>query len=180
MRDWRRLLVAGMAILAIALFAACGGGDDDDDDGEDGSGDGGSSSNNPLGGGSGGGTGSDEKYVGDLCKATLKLTNAFQSINPADLGDESKIFDILEKPYEEFVDAMEDAKPPKDLKDYHDEALRQFRAALKAIEDEDQEELDRIFDAELPDPPAGVEERLDKVARDNKDCADAGVSFEED
>ncbi len=164
---WFKLVALGAALASLGLLAACG--DDDDDDSA--SGDVKASDVKP--------TGSDEKYVASLCKATLEFTETLQKIDPAAVSDESKIYDVLEKPYESFVNAVEDANPPKDLKDYHVEALRQLKVGLKAIKDKDQNAIEAIGDADFPDVPDSVQDRMDKAAKDNKDCQEAGVDFTE-
>ena len=184
---WSRLFGLAALLVALALFAACGGGDDDDDDDAGPGGDSGSSnssdstktSNSSGDSGPGGSpSGSEEKYVGSICKATLNFTKALEKINPADFADEDKVFEVLEEPYEDFVNDLEDAKPPKEMKEYHEQALKQLKAGLKAIKDKDQTAIEAAFSADFPEPPANVEARMQKAAADNKDCTEAGVTFD--
>ena len=186
-RRWLRFLAAGAAIFAIMLFAACGGDDDDDDtDSDDNGSESSDSTNTPSSsggntssGGGGNASSSDKKYVASICKATLEFTNAFSAINPSSLTDESKVFEVLEKPFNDYVKALDDADPPKDFKDYHNQAVDQMKVILKAIKDRDQDALDNIQEADFPEPPAGLQARLEDAAKDNKDCKEANVNFAE-
>jgi hypothetical protein len=177
--------MAVLALLAIGVFAvACGGGDDDDDNGGNGAttttgsadnqetptkASSNSSDANP--------SNADEKYVGQICKATLDFLTSIRTIKPEDLQDEAKAADAMKKPFESYVKAMEDADPPKEAKSYHEEALKQLKATLKALQDGDENAFEQLSSTELPDPPGDLSSRLDAAAAKNKDCQETGFNF---
>jgi hypothetical protein len=170
MHRFRFLGLLSVSLIAAAALMACGGGDDDDGGS---SGDGGSSSFSS-------GTGSDKEYVEDICKAGSKfaedLQKATQNITAAQATDEKKLAEVMEKPFANFVEALKDAKPPSDLKDWHADAVKQLQAILTAIKSGDFEALENN-DEPFPEPPAGAAERLQKIAADNDDCQDAEIDF---
>jgi len=166
----RWILYAGVATLAIGAmaFTACGG---DDDDG--GGGDSGSSSS--------GGTGSDEKFVADICKAGAKFSKDLEKAT-ANLGnstDPKKAAQSLAEPFEDFSNAFAKAKPPKDLKEWHDAAADKLKEAAASLKKGDLEADIFTQDEPFPDPPKEASDRLTKIADKNKDCQDADFSFGE-
>lgn len=167
-RYWLPLLVGIPALLAL-VFAACGG--DDDDDGGNG---GDSSSGGSVA------TGSDEKYVADICKAASQFFEDLQKItqDAASSGsvDESELMKKFQKPFENFASNLEKAKPPKDLQDWHAQAVKQIKSYSEAIKKGDTEALENSEDV-FPEPPQAVTDRLEKVAASNKDCQEADVTF---
>jgi hypothetical protein len=167
-------LLSLVAVSALVLLAACGGDDDDD-------GGGGGNSTTTSGGGNittSGGTGSDEDFVADICKAGKQFAADFQTALK-DLGtnasDPNKIAEKLTKPVEDFVKAFAKAKPPKDLKDWHEQATSQMNLLVKNLKENNDFSAFEEQDQPFPDPPANAEERLSKVAEKNKDCQDAGI-----
>ncbi len=160
------VLYASVATLALGAmaFSACGGDDDD----------GGSSSS------SSGGTGSDEKFVADICKAGAQFSKDLEkaSANLGNASDPKKAAEALADPFEDFAKAFDKAKPPKDLKDWHDQASKKLNEAVAALKKGDLES--DIFTGEpFPDPPKEASDRLTKIAENNKDCKDADFSFGE-
>src|SRR6185369_9650287 len=88
--------------LAAMGFAACG----DDDDG-----------------GSGG---SDESYVASICSASLKAKNAIDKATTG-LKSDAKDEDVVKAftgPLDDYVKAIKAAKPPSDVKSYHDSVVK--------------------------------------------------------
>ena len=167
---WLRMFGLAALLAALTLFAACGDDDDDTSAGDDDSGSSSSSGGDP--------SSSEEKYVATLCKATLDFTEALQKIDPNDFTDEEKGLEAIKEPYQQFVKDIEKAKPTKELKDYHEQAVTQLKAGLKAIEDGDQDGIEALGDAEFPEPPADVSARLEKAAQENDDCKEANVAFD--
>jgi hypothetical protein len=190
MKRLMRWSFLGMVVLLVGglTLAACGGDDDDDDGGGD---SGGVSAPGSSGGSDSKDTGnvsapsgSDEKYVGQLCKATLELSGVLTKFladagkDPSKFEDPEAVKKAFLGPMEDYLKAMEKADPPGDMKSYHNDAIKaikQFVEELKKGED-----LESIGDkvGEFPEPPAGVQARLAKAAANNKDCKEAGVSFE--
>ena len=85
------------AIAALGLFAAACGDDD-------------------SGGGSGGGNGSDASYVSAVCKAQLKLEDAFSKGDPSKITDAKSAIEMYSKPLDQYVKDMKSANTPKDFK----------------------------------------------------------------
>ncbi|MGE0598505.1 MAG: hypothetical protein AB7J35_01595 [Dehalococcoidia bacterium] len=144
-------------ILGATLFGACGGDDDD--------------------GGSGGGTGSDEKFVADICKAGAKFSEAMDKLQK-DLSSETDFTKIAEKaaqPFEDFANDFSKANPPSDLKEWHDSTSDALKTAVKGLKDGDFSALDENL---ISEPPGDAANRLAKVAEDNKDCQEADLNFD--
>lgn len=160
--NFRRIAIwAGFLPVALGamLLAGCGGGD----------------------GGSGGGTGSDEKFVADICKAGLNFTKALEDVfkDPAALADEEKALEKLADAFEDFANAFAKANPPSDLKDWHSEASKQLKDGVQQIKDGDVESGIFAGDSPFPEPPAEAGDRLTKVAESNEDCIEADFAFSE-
>ena len=154
------------AATAVLVAAACGGGDDDG------------------GGGSSRGTGSDERYVSDVCKAGKQFQESFFAAL-ASVGssqDPNKVAEALAKPLEDFAKSFDRANPPSDLKDWHEQTAKQLNDAVKQFKESDNiDDLESAFDEDLiSSPPAGASERLQAIAESNSDCQEAGFSFDED
>ena len=152
----KRVLVAGLlpATLGASLFSACG----DDDDG-------------------GSGTGSDEDYVAAICKAGSQFAKAMDDLTK-ELADEEDLEKAAEKaaePFEDFANAFAKAKPPSDLKDWHEDTSDALKKAVAGLKDGN---FDALGDDLMPDPPSDeISDRLTKIADKNKDCQDADFSF---
>lgn len=158
-------LYLGVATIALGatMFAACGGDDDDD------------------GGSTSGATGSDEKFVADICKAGVTFSKDLEKVmkDAASLSDEKKAAQALADPFEDFANAFSKAKPPKDLSEWHKDASSKLKEAVKALKDGDLESDIFTQDSPFPDPPKEASERLTKVAEGNKDCQEADFTFGE-
>lgn len=143
--------------LGASLLAACGG----DDDG-------------------GGGTGNDEDYVAAICKAGKEfqeeLLAAFSDID-LDASEEDQIKAFAE-PFEAFANAIEDANPPSDLREWHSNTVKEINKIVDQIKDGDVDALESNEDP-LADPPAGAAERLQAIAENNEDCIEADFTFDE-
>ncbi len=169
-RRWALLLPAMLAIAAAFALVACGGGDDDDDGGDS--------------GGDVQATGSDEKYVGQICKAmktfSVSLEKASADLSSGSAGDVDKLLEKMAAPFEQLARDFSKANPPKDMKDWHTAATKALNDIAKALKDaKGLEALSALGDNPFPEPPAGVEERLSKIADSNKDCKDAAFDFGE-
>jgi hypothetical protein len=156
-----------VAVVSIALFAACGGGDDD----------------SPAGGPGGGDakvSGSDEQYVATLCKASLNFSKSFEDIfkDPKNAAkNEEDAMKLFVEPYEKLVKDMEKANPPKDLKSYHNDMVDSLKKALDGMKKGDIEAIMAVGDTGVPEPPQDVADRLQRAAADNEDCKEADFSF---
>lgn len=152
-------LLLAPAMLTM-VFAACGGGDDDD-------------------GGGGGGTGSDEAFVASICKSFNTFSTDLDKVmkDASSLTDEKAAAKKFAEPFDKLATNFANAKPPKDLKDWHSDASKVLKDAAKAMKDGDLAALENLDD--LPDPPSGASDRLEKIAKDNKDCQAADFAFGE-
>lgn len=170
---------AGMAVfLGALLLAACGGGGDDDT----------SSSSGTSTGGSGGGgdssvkvnnsTGSDEKFVADVCKAYKTFADDLSKAqaNAANVKNEADAAKLFSDPLEKLVAAFAKASPPKDLKEWHAAAAKQMSDTVASLKKGG--DLSAFGDvAALADPPQDAIDRLTKIADKNQDCKDSSFSF---
>lgn len=150
---------AAMAALAL-VFAACGGDDD-----------GGSSGN-------GSGSGTDQAYVAAICKAQLGF---FQDLDKAineSTGDETEaqVVEILTPALDRWVAGIRNARPPADIRDYHNEVVRVASDAVNRIKETKSVDALDTLDS-IPEAPAAVRDRLNAIARDNKDCQEVDFSF---
>ena len=135
-----------------------------------------------CGGGDGGGSGSDEDYVAAICKAGVKFTKDLEKAftDTSLLSDEDKAMEKLADIFEDFANDFEDAKPPSDIKEWHEDAAKQLKDGVKQIKDGDMESGIFAGDSPFPEPPEDVADRLSKVAEDNEDCQEADFSFGND
>lgn len=151
----RRLALLGIAPFALgaSLLAACGGGD-------------------------GGGNGNDEDYVAAICNAGKDFSDdlfaALGDIDP-DASEEEAIEAFIE-PFENFANAVEDANPPSDLSDWHNDTVDTLNELVEQIKDGDLDALESDDDP-FGEPPAGAQERLQAIAEDNEDCIEANFTF---
>lgn len=192
MKNKKRIgLLLLMAMAALLLLAACGGSGGGDGGGSLLGDAGGSNATSSAAGNSSGsgniqpsggdasgsgslqpssGTGNDARYVADICKSAKTyledFTAAFGKIDPSN----PKAFtDALAKPMRSFAQDFARAKPPQDLKAWHDETVARFNGVVKALERGDA----NAFSADgpqFPQMPAEASARLQQLAQDNKDC----------
>lgn len=162
-RSWAIWLSLVPLALGAMFFASCGG-DDDDNGGDDG------------GGSSSGGTGSDEKFVADLCKAAAKFSTDLEKIDPSKVTDVDKIGETLAKPFEDFSNSFAKLKPPSDLKEWHSDASKALKDSVKALKGGD---FENMLDDSSPFPelPKSAADRLTKIADKNDDCKDAEIDL---
>ncbi len=165
LKKWTLYLCIAMVAVASLALAACGGDDDDDD----------------SGGSTSGATGSDEKFVADICKAGAQFSKDLEKATAdlASVTDPKKAAEKLADPFEDFANAFQKAKPPKDLKDWHSDASDKLDDAVAALKKGDLEADIFTQDEPFPDPPKDAADRLSKIADNNKDCQDADFSFGE-
>jgi hypothetical protein len=155
--------VAALALGAMA-FTACGGDDDDD---------GGSSS-------SSGGTGSDEKFVADICKAGATFFAKLEKLAPEiATKSEAEQAKAAAPAMEDFANAFAKANPPKDLKEWHDETAKTMKDAVAELKAGKTDGTFFSGDSPFSDPPEEAQARLSKIADGNKDCQDASFGFGE-
>jgi hypothetical protein len=135
-----------------------------------------------CGGGSSGG--SDSSYVAAICAAELKFTASINAVmsdpktlsDPKALTDPTFLSSKLGASFDQFAKDFANAKPPSDIKDWHNSTAKQFSdmaAQLKSGKD-----MSTLFGATspaMPDPPAEAQARLAKVAATNKDCVASGT-----
>ena len=152
-RPWSVLLPLTIAF-AIVL-GACGGNDT----------------------GGGGSTGTDEQYVSTICKASLKLTDAIAtaSSDPSKVKNADDAVKLLSEPFQQYLDDLKRANPPKDVKDYHDQTVKALSDSLAKLKKDKNPAA--LSGADQPQPSQAIKDRLSKVADTNEDCKKAGFSF---
>jgi len=157
----RTLMTGGtVALAAVALvFAACGG----DDDGN---------------GGGGTASGNDKDYVAAICKAQLGFFEDLEKAVKESTGDETEaqVVEILAPALDRWVAAIRNARPPADVRDYHNEVVRVAADAVNRIKQTRSVDALDTLDS-IPDAPAAVRDRLNAVAKENADCREADFSF---
>lgn len=159
----RRGRIAGFSslVLGVAIVAGCGGDDD---------------------GGSSGKTASDEEYVGAMCDSFNTFTEdllgkvfAAAASGGSEEEAEKKALEAAEEVFKPLVDDMKAMGVPKDVREYHDEMVKQLEEVLKAIEDGDSAALENADFGEDLEIPADIQERLQAVAEKDEDCADLAL-----
>lgn len=148
-----RLRVLFAPAVAALLFAGVACGDDDD-------------------GGGPAGPEADEQYVRQLCIGFEEFTQSFLdaiSNLDADSSDE-EVQEALEEPIAALVRTMEEADPPGDVRDYHEDSLEQIRRMQEQIREGNLDALTEQEDGVVPEPPADVQERLTEAATRVEEC----------
>jgi hypothetical protein len=165
-------LIAAVAIAALALLAACG----DDDSSK-------SSSSTSTSGSSGqtnGGTGNDTQYVASICKAAAKFSDdltAASKSDPSKLADPTAAESLFEKPLQDYVNSLKQAKPPSDVKTFHDAFVKALDDALTNLKKTHDISAFESLGNDLPTPSASLSDRLNAAAKNNADCTKAGLNF---
>jgi len=183
---WLAVSLGGLLVLSLgAAFASCGGDDDDapkDSPGASSSGDKGAKSDatktgdtNASDANPGAVTGTDKQYVKDVCvvfntymDGVLKSFSADASV----AGDEAAIIKKIGPLLEAFGKDVAKAKPPKDVKKYHDELVKTVNdtsGRLKAGKIKSLSELADVNSAQK-ELPADVKARLANAEKDVKEC----------
>ncbi len=147
---WRRHLLLAAAVSAAALLlAACG-----DDSGSG---------------------GIDSAYVKAVCEAAVEMEEDMVGLvgkaMAGELADEEARMKAFVEVSEGFLDGLEDASPPSDMRTTHD---AMFESISKVMRSGDPAALvvgDPLGD--LPEPPPAVEERLSRAAEDEPACQES-------
>lgn len=184
---WMRWLIAAIALFALVLFAACGDDDDDDEGGDSGSDatetpdndtDENTDDKDDEDSGSGGGSDDEEEYAARVCTSISDFGDALVAIgtNPdnADATEEEQL-ELLQPPFEDLIDALDDADPPGDVEDFHEELLETFRDMLERMEDGDTTVFDDDPSQNIPEPSAEVQEKYNQIARGIPECEATGI-----
>lgn len=165
-RRWQTSTLAAIAVLAV-LFAACRGGGGDDTGDIKVTGD----------------TGSDQQFVAAVCKAyksfNTELTRVLQ-----DTGNIKSPEDLTKRyagPFDTLARAFAKAKPPKDLKDWHEGAAKQLADVAARLQKGNLDAAAGLGANPIPSLPAsaGAAERLNSVVGTTKECKDVGFTFEQ-
>lgn len=133
-------------------------------------------------GGSSGG--SDTSYVAAVCSAEKKFSDSLQAItsdpklltDPKAATDPTFLSSKLAPAFDQFAKDFANAKPPSDVKDWHNATAKQFAdmaASVKSGKD-----ISQLFSgdgANIPAPPGAASDRLGKIAATNKDCVATGA-----
>lgn len=125
-------------------------------------------------GGSGGPTGpeADERYLQQLCTGFDQFTESFlEAVTNLDAeSSDEQVQEALDEPIDNLVRMMEDAEPPADIREYHEDSLEQLKKMQEEIRDGN---LDALSDQDaevVPEPPADVRERLMAAAQNIEEC----------
>lgn len=176
-------LAVGVVLALLSLGLVACGDDDDHGGGVAGPGSTGSNATKSSGGSSSGGgasapgSGSEKAYVADLCKASKDFQTAMTKLtsDPSKLSDQNAAMKAFAEPFENFANAVSRAKPPSDVKDYHNQVVKALQDVVAKLKKGDPEALNSLGDTAIPTPPASLSDKYDKLAKDNKDCANSGL-----
>lgn len=122
--------------------------------------------------------GNDDDFVRGLCEASSALRTGVEKAvkDGATSTDPNKVVELLAVPVDAFVKAFDDLNPPKDLKDWHEEATSQLRQTAETFRTEKKlTALATFNDSPVPNPPDAARARLETAAADIPECA--GVAF---
>ena len=156
----RLLLLPTLAAAGSLALVACGGDDDD---------------------GGGGGSGSDEDYVASLCGAYADFEEQFDELladfNPSNTDDLDDFMSDAAEIVGSVVDGLEDANPPGDVEDAHENLLTAFRSFRDTLEEGD---FGAVESADEPDfeLPQDVEDRLSAAAENVDECRELDLFTE--
>ncbi len=153
-RRMLRVLFPGVALVSlVVLLAACGNGDDNGDGADDANGD-----------------GSDEEYVQQVCDSITGFVEAQEELAmEADPADEEAMVEESMSLLEDFADELDDANPPADVDEAHNQMVEGMRDIIELVEDEGPEAL---MTAQLPpmELDDDVQDRLYGVAEGIPEC----------
>ena len=144
-----RSLLAVAAVLVVPASLACGGGDD---------------------------TGSDDDYVVAFCDArrqfSTDLDAAIKQVSAAGGGEFDKVSDT----FEELANDFDEMKPPEDVKDWHDAAVKQLNETADKVEkDKNLQAVTTLRADPLSGMPAGPRNRLRENAKGQEACKGLNV-----
>jgi hypothetical protein len=151
----RHMLLAAVISAATLLLAACVG----HGEGDSGSG------------------GSDAAYVKAICEANVEMQENMESVlakATAGADPVAALMKAIAELFEDFLDDVEDANPPSDMRTTHDALLEGIEKTIELMKSGDPAVLEGdspLYD--VPEPPPAVEERLTKVAEDEPACEEA-------
>lgn len=181
-------LLIGIGVVAMVALAACGG-DSSTPSAPGGLGPGGAAPGGAAPGGAapggagpggaaapgGGGTGSDASYVAALCKASKTFSDDMTKVtkDPSKLTDPKDIAKAFVEPFDAFAKAVSKAKPPSDMKEYHSQMVKVLNDIVAQLKSGNSDSMTTTFN-DLPQPPQGLQDRLQKAAAKNTDCVDSG------
>lgn len=154
--------------ISALVFSACG---DDDDSG-----------GNNSGGVTSSGSGSDTDYVKSVCVSFNKYVSDFSAQaakDPTSLSDPTKAMKIAAPILSDLADSLSKAKPPKDVKSYHDGLVKSIRDVAQKAKDgkiNSLDELSGIGDS-VGEPSQDIQDRLSKAADGVTECNQGGGSL---
>lgn len=140
-----------VAVVGVVAFTACGGGS------------------------GGGGGGSDERYVRDVCSAFSAFNTSTTKLLEDEelLADEGKLGEEFGKLITDLAERLSRAKPPSDVRTYHDQLVAEFKRLGDRIGSGDFSGFES--GPEIPEPPQAVQDRLRAVAEKTKECEGLGL-----
>ena len=98
-----------------------------------------------------------------------------------DLTDTEATAKAMAGPFEDFANAIDDAKAPSDLKEWKGEMVDSLNNIVDKLKSGDEQEIgDALSGNPFPEPPADASDRFSTIAADNKDCQDANFAFGSD
>ena len=123
-----------------------------------------------------GGDSVDRDYLKSFCRAgriyTEDIDKVFDLIIDGEIANPDDLREDIATIMEDFVDEYKDARPPQDLRMFHDESTRQLKQGAEFLRRNDLEKLVELYRS-LPDAPRHVQVRLENIAQDVNECKKA-------
>lgn len=123
--------------------------------------------------------GDDNAYVAQVCSAQATLQDAMGNAlkDPAKLANAADFDRIYTQPFEKYVAALENARPPSDLVAYHEALVHTLGGIVQNMSQTKQINSLVSQIAKIPQPPKAAASRLQSIAANNADCKRSGFSF---
>lgn len=122
--------------------------------------------------------GTDTEYVATLCEAALDFQETANTAFEGGITNPAGLAEKLSEPFDEFVDRVEGANPPPDLREWHEGTVTELDRAAEALGKGTIAAISAMADIQFPELPSGAEERLRLVAADNPDCENSVIGFD--
>lgn len=125
-----------------------------------------------CGGGGGGGGGNDQAYVKALCGAYSDFSEGLDEVFTS--SDEAEAEEKFIEIFNDFVDNMDGANPPGDVKEAHDAMVKALKDARSSVKEDG---LDSLETLDIPDiaPSQAAQDRLAEVAAGIPECEGADL-----
>ena len=183
-RITKRTAVVGLAALSLTavmtLLGACGG-DDDSTGGGAAKGSSPAAKDDSKVANAGPVSGTDKEYVKDMCVSfNSYMDGVFKVIqsDPSSATDQAAIAKKLGPFLESFAKDVDKAKPPRDVKKYHDELVKQVKDSSEKLKSGKVKSLAELGQGVTPpkDLDPAILTRLSNAEKDVKECSEGQLA----